>query len=29
MFEIPDTYFTVQEQTTLFLIPCLLGLPMG
>ena len=29
MFEIPDTYFTVQEQTTLFLSACLLGLPMG
>ena len=29
MFEIPDTYFTVQEQTTLFLFACLLGLPMG
>ena len=29
MFEIPDTYFTVQEQTTLVLSACLLGLPMG
>ena len=29
MIQIPETYFTVQEQTTLFLYACLLGLPVG
>ncbi|MDO4155604.1 MAG: spore cortex biosynthesis protein YabQ [Oscillospiraceae bacterium] len=29
MIQIPETYFTVQEQTTLFLYACLLGLPIG
>ena len=29
MIQIPETYFTIQEQTTLFLYACLLGLPIG
>lgn len=29
MIQIPETYFTVQEQTTLFLYACLLGLLVG
>jgi hypothetical protein len=29
MMQIPETYFTIREQTTLFFCACLLGIPAG